>query len=81
MTRLSWTLDLLRLDRERVLRGWTRGELARRAQVDEGTVSDMFRSRRRPTLGTVQAISVALGLVLADVIVFAEPARDQSEAA
>lgn len=65
-----WHVDLVRLDRERVVLGWTRSELARRAYVDAKTLSTMFRGRRRPVLGTVQAICVALGLGLADVIAF-----------
>jgi transcriptional regulator with XRE-family HTH domain len=65
-----WRIDLALLDRERVLRGWTRADLARRAHVDPGTLSDMFRCKRRPVLGTVQAIVTALGLTLGQVIVF-----------
>jgi hypothetical protein len=42
--------------------------------VDVGTVSDMFRRRRRPALGTVQAITTALGLGLERVIVFDDEA-------
>jgi DNA-binding Xre family transcriptional regulator len=70
-----WHVDLVRLDRERVVLGWTRSELARRAQVDPKTMSTMFRGRRRPVLGTVQAICVALGLELADVIAFGSDAH------
>jgi transcriptional regulator with XRE-family HTH domain len=69
-----WHVDLAGIDRARLLRGWTRGELARRAHVDAGTVSDMFRRRRRPVLGTVQAICTALGLGLENVIVFDDEA-------
>jgi transcriptional regulator with XRE-family HTH domain len=65
-----WHVDHVAIDCARGLRGWTRGELARRAGVDAGTVSDMFRRRRRPVLGTVQAISTALRLGLENVIVF-----------
>jgi DNA-binding Xre family transcriptional regulator len=65
-----WHVDLIRLDRQRVVLGWTRSELARRAHVDAKTLSTMFRGRHRPVLGTVQAICVALGLGLADVITF-----------
>lgn len=65
-----WRLDRGRIDRERILRGWTRCELARHASVDPGTLSGLFRGKRRPTLGTVQAITRALGLSLADVIEF-----------
>ena len=58
------------IDRERLLRGWTQRELARRAGVDEGTLSDLLAGRRRPTLGTVQAICTMLRLTLAQVIAF-----------
>lgn len=75
-----WRVNLLRMDRERVLRGWTRGELARRARVDPGTVSDMFRSRRRPVLGTIQAVSVALDLTLPDVIAFVDSSTELESA-
>jgi transcriptional regulator with XRE-family HTH domain len=67
---VAWRVDLRRIDRERILRGWTRSELARRAKVDPGTVSDLFMARRRPLLGTVQALVVPLGLTVADVIEF-----------
>jgi transcriptional regulator with XRE-family HTH domain len=69
-----WHVDLAGIDRARVLRGWTRGELARRAHVDAGTICDMFRRRRRPALGTLQAISNALGLSLENIIVFGDHA-------
>lgn len=71
---VRWRVNLAVLDRSRVLRGWTRGDLARHAGVDAGTVSDMFRSRRRPVLGTVQALSAAVGLMLEQVIVFEDEA-------
>jgi transcriptional regulator with XRE-family HTH domain len=58
------------IDRERLLRGWTQRELARTAAVDQGTLSDLLAGRRRPTLGTVQAICTALRLTLAQVIAF-----------
>jgi DNA-binding XRE family transcriptional regulator len=70
-----WHLNLLAVDQQRVLRGWTRGELARRAHVDPGTISDMFRGRRRPTLATIQAIAITLELNLADIITFDDGIR------
>jgi hypothetical protein len=48
-----------------------RGGSSRSAHVDPDTLTDMFRSRRRPTLGTVQAVSLAVGLSLEEVIDFA----------
>lgn len=47
---------------EMILRGWTRRELGRQAQVDEGTLCDLFAGRRRPTFGTLTALCLALGL-------------------
>jgi len=66
----AWSVNVELLDRERVLLGWTQRELARQANVDQGTLCDLLARRRRPTLGTVQAISTALGLTLAQVIAF-----------
>jgi transcriptional regulator with XRE-family HTH domain len=69
----EWSIDLAAIDRARILRGWTRRELGRSAQVDEGTLCDLFAGRRRPTFGTLRAVCLALGLALEDVISF--PAR------
>src|SRR4051812_15690253 len=66
--RLPWSLNVRPIERERVLRGWTRSELARTAHVDEKTLRDMLSGRRRPTFGTVQAVCTALGLTLPNVI-------------
>ena len=63
-------MDVRAIERERVLRGWTRGVLARTAHVDEKTLRDMLGERRRPTFGTVQAVCTVLGLTLPDVLVF-----------
>ena len=68
----GWSLDMRMIDRRRLLRGWTRRDLARAAQVDEKTLRDMMSARRRPTFGTVQAVCTSLGLTLPDVIVFAD---------
>ena len=62
------------IERARILRGWTKADLARAAHVDPGTVSDLGNGHRRPTFGTVQALCVALGLTLPDVIVFEDAA-------
>ncbi len=66
----AWSVDVEAIERARTLHGWSRRELARRAHVDPGTLSDLLGRRRRPTLGTVQAICTALGLTLVEVIVF-----------
>jgi transcriptional regulator with XRE-family HTH domain len=69
---LKWSVDASAIDRARILRGWTRRELAQRAHVDEGTLCDLFAGRRRPTFGTLRAICVALELSLQDVIGFCD---------
>jgi transcriptional regulator with XRE-family HTH domain len=63
-------VNVERVDRERILRGWTQRKLARSARVDPGTLSDLRARRRRPTFGTVQSICTALNLTLAEVITF-----------
>lgn len=73
----GWYVDLEAIDRARVLQGWTRGELARRARVDPGTVSGVFRGRRTPALGTVEALATAIGLTLHDVIRFTNTASER----
>ncbi len=67
---LEWSVDIEALERARILHGWTRRDLGREAHVDEGTLSDLFGGRRRPTFGTLRAISHALGLSLEAMIRF-----------
>lgn len=67
---LEWSVDATAIDRARILRGWTRRNLAREAHVDEGTLCDLFAGRRRPTFGTLRALCQALGLALEGVITF-----------
>lgn len=69
---IEWSVDAAAIDRERILRGLTRRDLARKAHVDEGTLCDLFRSRRRPTFGTLRAICLILELSLTDVICLGE---------
>lgn len=66
----QWSVDAGALDRARILRGWTRRDLARQAHVDEGTLCDLFAGRRRSTFGTLRALCEALELSLDVVIVF-----------
>jgi hypothetical protein len=40
------------------------------AHVDEGTLCDLFASRRRAAFGTLRAMCLGLGLSLDDVIDF-----------
>jgi DNA-binding Xre family transcriptional regulator len=67
---LVWGVHRAVIDRARVLRGWTRRDLAEQAHVDEGTLCDLFAGRRRPTFGTLSAICQALELSMDDVITF-----------
>ena len=73
---LDWGVDVSAMDRARVLRGWTRRDLARHAHVDEGTLCDLFAIRRRPTFGTLRALCQALELSLEDVICFTRSGAD-----
>jgi DNA-binding Xre family transcriptional regulator len=74
----SWLVDTAAIDRARILRGWTRRDLAQHAHVDEGTLCDLFAGRRRPTFGTLRAICQSLDLALEDVIEFSEAKSDVS---
>jgi transcriptional regulator with XRE-family HTH domain len=67
---LEWAVDVMAIDRARVLQGWTRRDLARQAHVDEGTLCDLFANRRRPTFGTLRALCQSLGLSLDGLIAF-----------
>lgn len=66
----DWSVDLVTIDRARVLRGWTRRDLGREAHIDEGTLCDLFAGRRRPTFGTLRALCQALELQLREVVRF-----------
>jgi len=66
----GWSVNVHRIERARVLRAWTRRQLAGIAHVDPKTVTDMCNGRRRPHLGTIQALCAALDLTVADVIEF-----------
>ncbi len=69
---LNWSVDASAIDRARILRAWTRRDLARHAHVDEGTLCDLFAGRRRPTFGTLRAVCQALELTLDAVVTFSE---------
>ncbi len=75
---VAWMVDTQMIERARIRRGWTRAQLARAAHVDPRTVSSLVVGRRRPSLGSVQALCTALGLLLADLIVFLEPSEAQA---
>jgi transcriptional regulator with XRE-family HTH domain len=63
-------VDAGAIDRARILRGWTRRDLAQHAHVDEGTLCDLLAGRRHPTFGTLRAICQSLDLSLDHVIAF-----------
>lgn len=65
---LEWAVNVAVIERARILHGWTRRDLALHANVDEGTLCDLFARRRRPTFGTLRALCRALGLSLEAVI-------------
>jgi transcriptional regulator with XRE-family HTH domain len=67
---LVWMVDVAKLERARILRGWTQRRLAIESHVDRGTLSSLAFGRRRPTLGTIQAVCRVLDLSLRDVILF-----------
>ena len=69
---LDWSVDVAAMDRGRILRGWTRRDLARQSHVNEGTLCDLFAGRRRPTFATLRAICRALELPLHAVIIFSD---------
>ncbi len=79
VTSARWSVNVGRIERARVLNAWTRKQLAGVAHVTPKTLTDMCSGRRRPTFGTVQAICSALGLTVADVIVFDYESTDSGD--
>jgi len=72
---LGWQVRSEVVERERILRGWTRAQLTQAADIDPKTLRDLLTGRRRPTLGTVTTLSRALGVPLGDVIAIVEQRR------
>jgi ribosome-binding protein aMBF1 (putative translation factor) len=71
----GWQVRSEVVERERILRGWTREQLTQAADIDPKTLRDLLNGRRRPTLGTVSTLSRALGVPLGDVIAIIEQPR------
>ena len=69
---VSWTVRRGAIERQRILKGWTRNQLAGAAQIDPKTLRDLLGGRRRPTLGTVGMVARAIDLPLAEVILISE---------
>jgi hypothetical protein len=61
---ISWTVRRTVIERQRVLKGWTRSQLAEAAHIDPKTLRDLLGGRRRPTLGTVGTVARAIDLPL-----------------
>jgi ribosome-binding protein aMBF1 (putative translation factor) len=74
---VSWTVRRDAIERHRILRGWTRDQLAAAAQIDPKTLRDLLGGRRRPTLGTVGTVARAIDLTLGEVIVISEAASSE----
>lgn len=72
-----WVVDGATLERARLLRAWTYGDVADAAKVDRGTVSALMQGRRRPRLATLQCVCIALDVALHRVVRFRE--RGSSE--
>jgi transcriptional regulator with XRE-family HTH domain len=72
---LEWSVNVDVIEMARVLRGWTRRELAHEARVDEGTLCDLVGRRRRPTFGTLRAVCQALNLEFGSTVAFGRPAE------
>jgi transcriptional regulator with XRE-family HTH domain len=70
MMAAAWSVDVARIERARILNGWTRRQLGGAAKVAPKTLNDMCNGRRRPHPGTIQAVCRALDLRLQDVIRF-----------
>jgi DNA-binding Xre family transcriptional regulator len=76
-TSVEWSVNVGAIERARILRGWTHRDIAREAEVDEGTLCDLFAGRRHPTFDTLTAICEPLELTLRDVIAFASADLDR----
>jgi transcriptional regulator with XRE-family HTH domain len=76
--RVSWTVRRTAIERQRILKGWTRSQLAEAAHIDPKTLRDLLSGRRRPTLGTVGTVARAIDLPLAEVVVISEGAGSAS---
>lgn len=65
-----------RIKHLRQMRGFTLSELARRASLGKGTLSELESGRRNPTLETLYSLTEPLGVGLADLL---EPARVEGQ--
>lgn len=72
---VGWRVRSDIVERERILRGWTRAQLTAAADIDPKTLRDLLNGRRHPTLGTVSTLSRALDVPLCDVIAIIEQPR------
>ena len=75
---VAWSPNIAAVERLRILRGWTREQLARVAQVDPKTTRDMLNGRRHPRLSTIDQVARALECKLEDLITFGPMPSDVS---
>ncbi len=72
---VGWHVRADIVERERILRGWTRAQLTEAADIDPKTLRDLLNGRRHPTLGTVGTLCRALNVPLAELIAIIEQPR------
>jgi transcriptional regulator with XRE-family HTH domain len=72
---VGWQVRADIVERERILRGWTRAQLTEAADIDPKTLRDLLNGRRHPTLGTVGTLCRALDVPLSDLIAIVEQPR------
>jgi len=65
-----WKPNVTAIERARLERLMTIGDLAKAARISPETLSDLCRGRRRPSLRTLAQIGAALDLETRDVITF-----------
>jgi len=51
---LEWSVNAGAIDRARILRAWTRRDLAQQSHVDQGTLCDLFAGHRRPITDVIE---------------------------
>jgi len=72
---VGWQVRADVVERQRILRGWTRAQLTEAADIDPKTLRDLLNGRRQPTLGTVGTLCRALDVPIADLIAIIEQPR------
>lgn len=47
-------------------KGWTKYELAKRADIPQSTISQLFSRNNQPTISTLESICMAFGLTMSE---------------